>query len=76
MTLELQQSTTTEYYEYNHGTGEHYLVRETVDPDKPRCSWKCFCHYLIDVLCLCLAAGFLVFAFWFAFYELNNADSG
>lgn len=66
----------TEYYDYNHGRGEHYLAREEYDPNRPRFSSKCCCNYMVDGFCLIFALGFLGGAIWFAFYELNNADSG
>ena len=66
----------SEYYNYNHGTGKHYLVQEEVDPDSPRCSFKCCCDYFVDCFCISLAIGFLVFAGWLCYYLYNNADSG
>jgi hypothetical protein len=72
----MTQPLETEYYDYNHGTGEHYLVREVVDADRPRCSWKCFCNHFIDFFCISLALGFLLFSGWLVYYLYNNADSG
>mmetsp|Transcript_9032 Transcript_9032/g.13152 ORF Transcript_9032/g.13152 Transcript_9032/m.13152 type:complete len:87 (-) Transcript_9032:350-610(-) len=68
------------HYDYDHNTGAHYLVRNNntkrQNNGAPRFSWKCCCNYLLDTFCFLLAIGFLVAAIWFAFYELNNADSG
>jgi hypothetical protein len=66
----------TRHYEYNHGTGEHYLVEDLVDPNRPRFSCRCFCSHVLDAVCILLALGFLGFAFWLCYYLYSNADSG
>mmetsp|Transcript_10744 Transcript_10744/g.16476 ORF Transcript_10744/g.16476 Transcript_10744/m.16476 type:complete len:92 (+) Transcript_10744:127-402(+) len=63
-------------YDYDHGTGDHYLVRKKGrESCAPRFSWKCCCNYLVDAFCFLFAIGFLVFAIWFALYELKNAGN-
>ena len=63
-------------YEYRHGAGTHVLVRGDPDINRPRYSFHCFLCNCIDALIVVGCIAFLFFAIRYAFYQLENSDSG
>ena len=59
------------YYEYNHGTGRHILVRPDPDVHRPKYSLHCILCNLIDVL---VFVGCLAFLFFSVRYALSLLD--
>ena len=63
-------------YHYHHGTGEHLLIPPDPDVHRPRYSLTCLSCYCVDLLCLLLVVGCLIFNFWLCYYIYNNYQGG
>ena len=66
------------YYEYNHGAGEHVLVRgyDGGASSKPQYSLQCLMCHCVDGLVLLAVLSFLGFSLYLAYYVLNNYGGG
>ena len=61
------------YYEYNHGSGQHVLVRGHENcADRPQYSLRCLMCHCVDGLVLLAVLAFLGFSLYLAYYALNN----
>ena len=62
------------YYEYNHGLGEHVLMRggNAESSNKPQYSLRCLACHCVDCLVLVAVLAFLGFSMYIAYYALNN----
>lgn len=67
------------YYEYNHGVGDHVLMRErdySYPSSKPEYSLRCLACHCVDCLVLLSVFAFLGFSLYLAYYVLNNYGDG
>ena len=63
------------YYEYNHGSGEHVLIRgnaTAVYNSRPEYSLRCLACHCVDGIILLAVLAFLGFSMYIAYYALNN----
>lgn len=60
------------YYEYNHGSGQHVLMRGHGAAAKPQYSLQCLACHCVDGLILVAVLAFLGFSMYIAYYALNN----